>query len=563
MGDVARKRKKFQPVPGDRRVVSLRNEPPGYAFNADGLKIDLSRYRRAKGKGDVAWNFAVAIWRRRAAFRRNTIEGYVVAVDRFFEFIDTQHPEVTQISELTTELLIDFNYWAQRVAKRRNGSGPLADGTPLRWWKSLAAVLTELLSDEDNRLPTDLVIPWGVTRGHVDNQTRPYTIKERDQIVRACHRAIEAVRRKLAVYGRGSDMGSEMMMLVPYLLLLALRTGFNAGVLLWLEVRCVIQSKMPGLGWVRGAIKFRSGVSPNHPTKPTPGSDVLPLSMREADLIDEVERLTEPARKMAPAKYKRFLWLVRPYGFGTGKKGNRVIPLGETGYYQNLAAFAERYDLKDENGGRLVLNLKRCRPSFAEGLLRANGGNIIELKKRLTHKSLRTTMRYVDPDGKERKQAFRFAGLAMQAWALGAESLPDRDALAKDLKLTPPEIERLLNGDNDMGVAKCKNPWNSPVKGVKPGEACSEFMVCLRCPNVVVLKEDAHRLFSFYWFIHSKQHRMDRKKWEAGYCWILKTIDTEIAPRLGDASWIEQMKIAAKSAPHPLWAIENEEEAAS
>lgn len=560
MGDVARRRKDYKPASGGERVVPMRNEPPGYAFHANGLEIDLSRYRLTKGKGDIAWNFAVAIWRRRIAFRAATLGAYVVAIDRFFEFIRARHPKVVRVSEITTDVLVDFNYWAQRLAQRRRGGKPLAEGTPLRWWKSLAAVLTELLHDDDSKLPRELIIPWGVTRGHVDSQTKPYTVKERDQIVRACHRAIESTRNEVDAVGCENLKGSGMIRLIPYLLLLALRTGFNAGVLLGLEIGCVVSSNISGLGWVRGGIKFRSGVTPNHPVKPAPDLSTLPLSLREAELIAEVEKLTGPVRQEAAESDQRLLWLVRSRGTGTAR---RAIPLGETSYFQPLRAFAERYDLRDDEGGRLVLNLRRCRPSFAEGLLKANGGDIIELKKRLTHKSLRATMRYIDPDAKERKHAFRFAGFAMQAWALGEGSLPDRQALARDLHLGPDEVDRLLSGERNMRVAKCKNPWNSPVKGVKPGEACSEFMVCLRCPNVVILREDAHRLFSFYWFIRAKQYRIDRKRWEAGYRWILKVIDDEIAPRLADAQWIEQVKMTAKANPHPLWEIDDDWESAT
>jgi hypothetical protein len=485
--------------------------------------------------------------------RPKTITSYVVGVDRFFEFLDERFPEVTSVAQITSQILQDFLFWATTLAPRRLGKGLLAAGTPFRWWKSIVAILTELLSSDDCPLSPDLVIPWGVTRGHRDNNNKPYSTKERDQIVRACHRAIELSRKQAGQTQDRQRVRSDIVRLIPYLILLTLRTGFNPGVVLGLPVGCAKPSRLAGLGWVRGAIKFRNGRAPNHPVHPSPVETVVPLNMRECDLIAEVEALTKSARRMAQVGDRKYLWIVTPLQPGTHKRATFSRPLIDTSYFQYLQDFAEIHDLKADDGTRLALNLKRLRPSFAEGLLRANGGDLLDLKKRLNHTTLRATMRYVDPDQEERKKAFRFAGLAYQSWALGADSLPDRDTLLKELKLSYEEVDRLLSGDHNMGVAKCRNPWNSPVKGVPKGEACSEFLVCLRCPNMVVLREDAHRMFSFYWYIHDKQHRMSKRQWNLSYRWILEVIDDQVAPRLGDKQWIEDMKQKAFENPHPLW----------
>jgi integrase len=556
MGDIARKRKNFATEPSDPGPAVLRNEPPGYAFNAQGLRIDLSAHKRfPQKKKDIAWHIGAAIWRRRMVVRQKTIETYISGLDRFFEFLDARHPSVLMINEISTDLLEDYIYWAKYLAERRLGVGPLASGSPLRWWKSLATLLLDLQADEDSPLASDLVVPWGVSRGHVDTHTKPYSIKERDQILRACYRAIEKSRRKDSECDGRKREGSDITRLVPYLLLLAIRTGFNAGVLLGLEVGCAMPSQIAGLGWVRGAIKYRNGRAPNHPTNLESTTCELPLQMREVDLIEEVTEITRHSRAAAAQEHRKFLWLVSPCEWGTKHASDKAMPLSEVSYAQYFEFFSKRYDLKDDAGKPLVLNLKRCRPSFAEGLLKANGGDLWELSKRLDHANLRTTMRYVDPNQEDRKRTFRFAGLVMQAWGLGTDGLPDRETLIRDLKLTADEADRLLNGEHNMGLAKCRNPWNSPVKGVKPGEACSEFLVCLRCPNMVVLREDAHRLFSFYWYIHDKQYRMDKRDWNLRYRWILEVIDKEIAPKLGRPEWIEQMKADAKAKPHPLWSL--------
>lgn len=106
-----------------------------------------------------------------------------------------------------------------------------------------------------------------------------------------------------------------------------------------------------------------------------------------------------------------------------------------------------------------------------------------------------------------------------------------------------------------MGVAKCKDPFNSPLKGIKNGELCTEYLACFRCGNCVVLKEDNHRLFSFYHWILSKKMILGEEKWISSYSWIIDIIDNDIAPKLGDQEWVSSRKIEAKSDPFPMWAI--------
>ena len=86
------------------------------------------------------------------------------------------------------------------------------------------------------------------------------------------------------------------------------------------------------------------------------------------------------------------------------------------------------------------------------------------------------------------------------------------------------------------------------------GELCTNYLACFRCGNCVVLKEDSHRLFSFYFWLLEKKHILGNDKWESSYGWIIEIIDNDIAPQLGDSEWIENEKAKALKNPFPMWA---------
>ena len=118
--------------------------------------------------------------------------------------------------------------------------------------------------------------------------------------------------------------------------------------------------------------------------------------------------------------------------------------------------------------------------------------------------------------------------------------------------------EKLADGDFNMAAAKCKDPFDSPLKGVKKGELCTEYLACFRCGNCVVLKEDSHRLFSFYHWLTSKKAVLGVEKWQATYGWVIDIINNDIAPQLGDEKWVAEEKRKAKEAPFPMWPAAND-----
>ncbi|WP_432120550.1 hypothetical protein [Streptomyces sp. S1] len=81
----------------------------------------------------------------------------------------------------------------------------------------------------------------------------------------------------------------------------------------------------------------------------------------------------------------------------------------------------------------------------------------------------------------------------------GPSVVPDEvdHGLLTDAGLSPEEAEDILNGQLDMGVSHCKNPYQSPFS--RPGELCAVAPLrCLECRNAWILPSNLPQLLLFH-----------------------------------------------------------------
>lgn len=551
MGDVRRNRKSYK-VKQKGNVIPLKNEPPGYTFSISGHDFSFDEYRRCDDKEqDIGWAFARAFWFRRNEVNPDTQEGVHGLLQRFFDFLDENHPDVTRIDQVTTELAEDYSFYLKYLAGMKGHAAHtrkvLKDNSRRKIWGAFRTLMERLHVEGIAR--EDLFLRWDVFKG-IDkgDPFKPFSQLERAAIVKACVKEIERVRAGEKIYAN-----AYIADFLPYAFLISLRSGANPEVLFALPVTsmCLKKGYLPGTERLILPIKNRSGYSQNITFDEAPES--VRIKSRVADLIREVEEMTQPYRDALPDDHrlKHMLWVT--YDSVPGHETYRL--LNERVYAATIESFVKRHGLKDDFGNPLNLNFKRFRPTFAEAMLKVSGGDIRDVQKRLNHKNIRTTFRYLDPDLEERKTAFRFAGKTMQEWAIGKGGKPDVKSVAAKLEVSESESEQLIEGDFDMGVSKCKNPFNSPLPGQEKGQLCTNFLGCFRCGNMIVLKEDAYRLFSFYFWLLDKKKSMSSSKWSRAYQWIIDVIDFDIAPQLGDEVWIEEQKRKAQNEPFPLWRL--------
>lgn len=550
MGSPGRKRKDYvmRSAPVSKAVANM---PPGYRFQIDDVWIDFEPYKQVDDKAkDIAWGFAVVMWRKRNDLSGTTASNHLRYLDRFFEHLSGEVGLFT-LESINQSVVNYFAYWMKHIAAKRAHEGDLSQNSRRMVWGTVRNYLNDLM--RYGMINHDIDLPTHVFDSNLGEQFEPYSQDEVNQIVAACRHDIRLLRRgeRITEDGRYTAYIST---LVPHALMVLLRTGLNPEVMFEMEVTEYSLKPSHLLHSTRLIlpVKNRSGRSMNiELTEDTASS--LRVKNNVVRLLEEVEQLTQAARESLSQDdpLRRKLWLVL-------SDDGRVDILNKFQYPQTVRSFAARHNILDRKGEMVALNLRRFRPTFAEAMLKISGGDIRDLQKRLGHAHIRTTMGYLDPNLEERKEAFQYSGKAMVDWALNGSGEPSLSEIAEQLDVTLDAAEKLANGDFNMAAAKCKDPFDSPLKGVKKGELCTEYLACFRCGNCVVLKEDSHRLFSFYHWLTSKKAVLGVEKWQATYGWVIDIINNDIAPQLGDEKWVAEEKRKAKEAPFPMWPAAND-----
>lgn len=530
---------------------AVENLPPGYSFEIAGKLLDFEQFKQFDDKSkDIAWGFAVVAWRKRNDMLSATATFHMVAIDRFFEYIRYE-VGILSIQDISQGVVDYFVYWIKhQAAKRLDSNEPLSETSRRKIWGVIKDYLNDLIRfgivDSEIELPTHIFDASQV------ESFKPYGQNEVQQILTACQQDRLAVLRG-EVIAPAKNGTSYLAQLIPHALLVSLRTGLNPEVLFEMEVTAHSLKPSHILNSTRLIlpIKHRSGRSQNVELTDESVNGVR-VRNNVVRLIQEVEKFTQPARNSLPNgdPMRRKLWLI-------AADDGRVDVFNKFSYYLSLQSFAQRHRIKSDEGKIIELNFRRFRPTFAEAILKINGGDVRDLQKRLGHAHIRTTMGYLDPNLEDRKEAFKYAGTVMVDWALKGNKAPAPSDIAKSLGVSIDSAEHLAKGDFNMGIAKCKNPFESPLKGKKSGELCTEYLACFRCGNCVVLKEDSPRLFSFYNWLISKQQVLGAEKWKSTYGWIIEIIDHDIAPKLGNQEWIDSEKRKAQENPFPMWSSDN------
>ncbi len=546
MGAPHRNRKDYV-MPGSTITTAVVNHPPGYSFEISGKLLNFEKFKQFDDKSkDIAWAFAIVAWRKRNDISAATAAFHFTAIDRFFEHLQGEVGALP-LQSINQAAVNYFVYWIKNVATKRLGnSEPLSESSRRKIWGIIRDYFNDLIRfgiiDADIDLPAQV---FDVSQGEA---FIPYSKIEVQQIITACQHDIRLIKDGKSIT-RDGRYSAYLSKLIPYALLTSLRTGLNPEVLFDMDVTEYSLKPSHLLHSTRLIlpVKHRSGRSQNIELVEE-SIDGIRVKSNVVRLLEEVEELTQDARNSLPDGdlLRTKLWLINSDDCHSDVFSNYS-------YYLSLQSFAKRHKILDYKGNVVELNFRRFRPTYAEAMLKINGGDVRDLQKRLGHANIRTTMGYLDPNLEERKEAFKYAGKAMVSWALNVGKKPSLSDIAAELDVSLDVAEKFANGDFNMGVAKCKNPFESPLKGIKKGELCTEYLACFRCGNCVVLKEDSHRLFSFYHWLISKRHVLGSEKWQSTYGWIIDIIDHDIAPKLGSSEWIDSEKHKAQNNPFPMW----------
>lgn len=284
--------------------------------------------------------------------------------------------------------------------------------------------------------------------------------------------------------------------LAPYIARLAQVTGLNADSLASLELDDFIQSHdLTGrpclLYW-----KERSN-----------GQKMYHLDLFHAEIawlttsqgrevrkiFDDVIFLTKSIRSRAKEHDKNKLFIFQSSSCAKFGEIKSVENSAQNMLIRILAAFAKDHALKDDKGRPLALTPARFRPSFVSELVEL-GVSIREIQVMLGHKSIKTTLSYLD-----RMQFNKMAREKLNEALRGIhlKTLDSQEVVAESIPQHDSDLRVIFRS----GLATCRDPLSPPEfiqrsSGYRENAPCSQFNKCLTCSNSVITASHLPELFA-------------------------------------------------------------------
>jgi hypothetical protein len=243
------------------------------------------------------------------------------------------------------------------------------------------------------------------------------------------------------------------------------------------------------------------------------------------DVAYMIERITALNKPLRDALNSDHLLL---YSSRRGANSGEITSLTEMALGFGIKTLAKHYELKDEDGKAILINLSRIRKTFINGIYELSGENILVAASAAKHKGTESIDHYLEAP----EQTKRNLGL------MGEIRVKE---LTSDAEVTP--------------TAHCKDPINGD-KAPKNGKTCVDFLACFRCKSCVITGDDLYRLYSLYWAIVRNRDTFGRKDWKRHLRNVLNVIDTEVEPAFiaqGMLSHLQTERERAKHSPHPYW----------
>lgn len=223
--------------------------------------------------------------------------------------------------------------------------------------------------------------------------------------------------------------------------------------------------------------------------------DVMPLEEKQSSNIEKIWNKVLDITHFIRPKFSGdddYLFIYMPFhGPASGEvrnllQSNRLM-------FDWCSYMVKKYNLTDDHGGTLNINIGRLRPSLVSRLIGA-GVDISVIQAVLGHSDVITTMRYIDKHNfapKSRREIHK--------------CLSDIRKNREEQIANPKPIATQASSDPSIifttATALCRDVYNPPARikkavGWIEGQACTYFNMCLRCSKVVILEEHLPRLFA-------------------------------------------------------------------
>ncbi|WP_434949769.1 phage integrase SAM-like domain-containing protein (plasmid) [Shewanella sp. HL-SH4] len=344
------------------------------------------------------------------------------------------------------------------------------------------------------------------------------TPHEKRQVVVALKQAIKPIYQKTEPL-----TGYE---LVVCLLAVAIQTGINTSPLLDMTTDSLTDHPLKDCRKLLTVFKKRGNATQLHNLRKSQELEVVQgIKLDVAYLIETIIERNSQARKSIDTD---LVFVYEPRVAHIGAESGRASSLAERLLRYNIKKFIKEYDLRDEDGRTMKLNVSRFRKTFINGIYELSGESLLIAAQQAKHSGTGTLDHYLQAP----EQSKRNLGL------MG-------DIRVKELTCAEPSVP----------VGHCKDPKNGH-RAPKDGTFCNDFLGCFRCKSFVITGDDLYKLFSFYWAIIRNRDEFGRKDWKRHLKNVLRVVDEEVVPeftKLGQLQRVEAEKERARTNPHPYW----------
>jgi hypothetical protein len=331
---------------------------------------------------------------------------------------------------------------------------------------------------------------------------------------------------------KSGDVPTSSQQLIPFMIMIAARTGINADALYSLERDCLVPHE------------FDDNLFYCVWDKPRAGKQQRQLHrvdrrkrMGVVELIQFLQQYTEPlALQAGPPKNKQlFLY----FSENSQLKHRLVSPGAEPRLsFRRVRDFCRRHRLPR-------FSLSQIRPSAATLLYLQTGGNLGKVQQFLQHAHLHTTVRYVLNSITESFNA-RAIQKAQERMIERITVIPEnREVGVRCLNLPKGQALKIVAGRFDTGCGVCRDPYDSPQPGEAKGRACTSFHACFGCPNGLWFLEDLPLVIATRDRFLRLQSEMKPGDWEMVYGSSLRIIEENILPAFRPEQ-IEMAKVKAR-----------------
>ena len=479
-------------------------EPPGGRPVAVNLSFLSSRPELAKVLANTFWLTY------QARPRRKTVLAVAWVLKIFCLFLDYRAksmPDVLQASDLSADLLKEFAVWL--VARRR-----LQRKTAATVYGTCACFLRRAKRAFAEDFASSFRTPRHLFDGADGDRAESRALSGLDfqKILAAAERDVGQIRQTY----KAGDVPTSAQHLIPFMVLIAARTGMNTFSLYGLERDCLRPHELDEKLFYCVWDKPRAGKQQRQLHRAGGHSQTGVV-----ELIQFMRQYTEPlASRSGPAeRTKLFLYLGQKRG-----PEHRIVSPGTTSgdsfvfYFQE---FVERHALPH-------FSLVNMRASAATQLYLETGGNLRKIQQFLQHARLSTTVKYLLSSITQPFHA-RVIQKAQEKMLERITVIPEKRATGVSrLNLPRAQARKIAGGRFDTGSGSCRDPYDSPQPGEEKGRPCTSFHACFRCPNGLWFLEDLPQVIATRDRLVSFQSAMKTEDWEAVYGESVRIINEQI-----------------------------------